>query len=173
MAIGFLLYVIGDELIPDIFANTATGLCFFCLGYMMQGKEINKTIVGIAFVGYLISIFLLHSPFVDMRINTSGNWLTYLLWFPASLSGIIVLNTICRLIIKIYNFPILRYAGKNAMAFLVSHYIVFYVVGLVLYHTLSIYNLELLKIGVIVLAGGIVTLMVALLPQRIFMCNEK
>jgi hypothetical protein len=143
LLIGYIFYLVHNEYIPDIIANTATGLCFFCLGFWLQGKEKNRWLIIGASVGYILSIFLFHSPFVDMRENlciADKSGFDYLLWFPSSLCGIIVLNSFCSWVVKLYRFPIMQYLGKNAMSFLVTHYIIFYIAGYILFYKFDILN---------------------------------
>lgn len=133
--IGYGISLTHIEYIPDILANTALGICFFCVGYWMKNKEANKWIVFVSVIGYLIATLLLHSPFVDMRINQC--WIDrtgfdYVLWIPASICGIVILNAFCRLAVKVYRFPVLQHIGRNAMTYFVVHYIVFYAVGYIL-----------------------------------------
>lgn len=130
IAIGYFINLSLNENIPDLVANTATGLCFFCMGYWMQGKERNMWIILASIVGYILAIFLYHSPFVDIRINqclVDRSGYDYLIWFPACFCGIIVLNYVCYWSMKIYSFPILRFIGMNAMAFYVLHKIPLYI----------------------------------------------
>lgn len=137
LIIGLVLYIGHNDYIPDIIANTATGLCFFSIGYWMRNKERNKLLIYTAFVGFIIAIVLFHSPFVDMRTNTcwvDRSGLDYLLWFPACFCGIMVLNRTCLFMHKWYSFPILQFVGRNAMMFYVTHYIVLYTTGYVLHN---------------------------------------
>lgn len=128
--IGYLINLTHNESIPDIIANTATGLCFFSLGYWMQGKEKNLWIIIGAFMGYMVSVLMLHSPFVDIRINqclVDRTGYDYLLWFPACFCGILVLNKISEWAVHIYSFHFLRFIGRNAMIFYVVHAIPLYI----------------------------------------------
>lgn len=128
--IGYLINLSQNEKIPDLIANTATGLCFFSMGYWMQKKEKNIWIIIATIIGYLVAVLLFRSPFVDMRINQcliDRTGYDYLLWFPACLCGIVVLNTICDWSMKIYRFPILKFIGVNAMLFYVVHDLPLYV----------------------------------------------
>lgn len=130
--IGYIINLLHSEYIPDIMANTATGLCFFSMGYMLQGKESNRWIVGGAIVGYIIAIILLHSPFVDMRLNyccySDRTGYDYLLWFPASFCGIVTLNNVCKWLLSIYKFPILQSIGRNAMIIFIVHMMPIYLI---------------------------------------------
>ena len=143
IALGYAIYLLHNEYIPDIIANSATGLCFFSLGYWMQGKENNKYTIVVALVGFLISVILLHSPFVDMRTNTClgdrAGW-NYLFWFPASWSGIIVLNNVCSKLSNFFHFKVIRFIGRNAMSFYVTHYIILYAIGYILNYCFHVTN---------------------------------
>lgn len=135
MCLGYGVSLLQNEYIPDIIANTATGLTFFCLGYYEHGKEDNYLSIMLYFIGFVIVVALLHSPFVDMRINQcliDRTGFDYLLWFPACYCGIKVLNNVCKWLTRIFSFPILRFVGRNAMMFYVTHYIMFYILGYVI-----------------------------------------
>ena len=129
--IGYALNKLNTEYIPDLIANSATGLCFFSTGYWIKDKESNIWLIIVAFVSLCFSIILLHSPYVDIRLNIcpyDRSGYDYLLWFPASLSGIVVFNAVCRMSYKFYSFPILRYIGRNAVILYVSHYVILYLI---------------------------------------------
>lgn len=145
--IGYGISLIHNDYIPDILANTAMGMCFFCFGYWLKNKERNKWFVAVAVTGYLLATLLLHSPFVDMRINQC--WIDrtgfdYMLWIPASICGIIVLNAFCKLAVKVYRFPVLQHIGKHAMTYFVVHYTVFYAVGYILSKVINVEDGRLL-----------------------------
>ena len=143
MCFGYGIYLMQNEYIPDIIANTATGLCFFSIGYYDHGKEDCFKSIILYFIAFVIVVCLLNSPFVDMRINQcliDRTGFDYLLWFPACYIGIKVLNNVCNWLTRIFSFPILSFVGRNAMMFYVIHYIIFYILGYVLSRGFCITN---------------------------------
>ena len=175
ICMGYGLFLINYDYMPDIIANTATGLCFFSLGYWMQGKENNKWIVLISLVGYMIALLFMHSPFVDMRVNEcwfNRAYLNYLLWFPFSYFGIIVLNNTCMFLQRYYSFPIINFVGKYAMKFYVTHYVVIYIIGHILYFVFHITDGRLLWWHTLWIGGIVMAIMgVGLLIKS--KCVEK
>ena len=132
---AFSLHLIHNEKIPDILANTFNGLCFFSLGFWIKERERMKVVVFVAIAGF-VGALLLGSPFVDIRLNeclTTTTRFDYLIWFPASLCGIIVFNAVCRWVTSIRKCRILTYLGRNAMTILVSHYLPLYIAGNLLF----------------------------------------
>ena len=135
LLVAFSLHLIHNEKIPDILANTFSGLCFFSLGFWIKDREKTKVVFWVALAGYLCAL-LLGSPFVDIRLNECKTDVTsfdYLIWFPASLCGIIVFNALCRWITSVRKCRSLTYIGRNAMTILVSHYLPLYIAGNLLF----------------------------------------
>ena len=106
--------------LPLYIANISMAVLFLGLAYLLRPYLQSKWIIIIAPILYLAFMILLPT-FVDMRSNRLlyGN---YYLWYFVALSGIIVINTIFRLVP--YNISILNNIGKNSMAYYCIHWII-------------------------------------------------
>lgn len=112
---------------PIYISGTAWGLFFFACGYIMQNKETNKWIAGVAAILFVGSLFT-EIPSVYCK---SGTPLIQLLWYPACVAGCITFNNLCRtlgyLVEKIHiTNGILLHVGRNALNYYIPHKIIFH-----------------------------------------------
>lgn len=112
---------------PVYVDGTAWGLFFFACGYLLQGKETNKWIVGVALLLFIGSLFT-EIPSVYCK---SGTPLVQILWYPACVAGCITFNNVCRILgliaekLHITN-GILLHVGRNAINYYIPHKIIFH-----------------------------------------------
>lgn len=171
LLLGYGLFLLGNEYIPDLLANTAVGLSFFSIGYYMNSMENKVRVFIVAIVGYICAIGLLHSPYVDMRVNicyADRSGYDYFLWYMSSICGIIILNALCKYLKRIYCFPLLRFIGRNAMLFFVSHYVIIYALTAIYNNALkeTIVQYPILPIISFIVIQGLMILGVQIFQNR-------
>ena len=126
---AFTLYALGWYRFSWWFGNIFSGMCFFLMGYWLKGKD-NKClfVLSTVFYGFVVLAnsvgWIEDFPRLYMHANKmiSGS---YLLFYPMSLAGIIMINGIFKYLCKFIKFRILDYIGVNAMNFYVTHWILF------------------------------------------------
>lgn len=123
--LAFLLYKYPPELygftmvFPDIFM----ALFFYAAGYIFRYKQYDKRIAIVAVV-ILAGLSVLDHSILDMRTNGVKSLpVTYVLFYPRALCGIIVFNyIIANLLPQAYlSKSILSYIGRNSMGYYVLH----------------------------------------------------
>lgn len=121
--ISFFLYHYNHRLLPYWVANSASGLSFFALGYMMRDRE-NKWLVIIPCSLVYVLGSIMGFPIVEMFHNVliTSN---YFLWIPISFCCIVTFNFLCKLI-NCTQFKLIEWIGRNAMVLYVTHYIVLF-----------------------------------------------
>ena len=111
---------------PYYISNMITGTLFYTLGYLCRYIRMNSILVISAFIIYLASVY---SGFhiVGMFTNSliSGK---YLLWILSALSGIIVIDFVCKKL-PCFHYLRLEYIGAHSMNFYVVHWIVLILVS--------------------------------------------
>ena len=96
---------------------TAWGLFFFCMGSFLRKYEQNVIVILVSLVTVILTIAFTRIPtWYDMTNQLP--WYEYVGWFPASVAGCIVLNTICRWIDK-WPISIFMWIGRHSMTFYV------------------------------------------------------
>lgn len=128
--------------------TSLTGWFFYEMGRVYKAGTNNKSLVGLCAMVYLAAL-LTCLPIVDMRTNTAGRG-EYLLWFPASLSGIILFNYVTSRLHR--DVKILTYVGRHAMDFYVWHGLILTVATPVLYYIFGIDGLTQVAINVLLIA---------------------
>ncbi|MCM1078828.1 MAG: acyltransferase family protein [Bacteroidales bacterium] len=101
-------------------ANVTTGCFFYTLGAQLKDRQYGKCFFICSIVFYL-GIALNGFVFVNMLANDTlvGE---YALWFPASLSGIILINNLFRKVDM--SWTKLYIIGQNSMVFYIWHWVV-------------------------------------------------
>lgn len=122
--IGMVLSALFEQIgfkYPATLTSSLIGISFYQLGYLLKEVQFNKKFVVV--VGAIGIILMIVCPsLVDVCSNQLyfGN---YFVWYVYSIAAILLINNLFKSI-KFYSFPILRYVGKNAISFLVTHWIV-------------------------------------------------
>ena len=106
--------------LPHYFGNVFAGLFFLAAGHFLKDKQFKLPILIAAIVTF-IAVYAVDFPQVDMHLHQifSG---TYLLWLPASLAGIVILDHIAK--IRLVEKIRLQVIGKDSMAYYVLHWLV-------------------------------------------------
>ena len=119
--IAYICYLFPHRLLPYWVANTASGLCFFALGYWLSRYETKWWLLAPCIIAYLVCCFA-GFPMVDMIFNKlfAGQ---YELWIPTAFCGIVTFNAFCRGIAYLWkgHKSLLQLAGQNAMIIYVTH----------------------------------------------------
>jgi len=123
VAIAFLCYLPHISWFPCIIPNVAAGMAFYSLGYYCRGKENTWWMILLAIVIYAICC-VIGFPGIYFHHNTASNISTYLLYYPASFAGIILLNNLCQWINPYLKVSVFRWIGQNSMNIYVTHWIV-------------------------------------------------
>ena len=118
--VAYAIYKFKNPYVPQIIANTCTGLFFYLSGVMMKNNNNNNGVAVIAIMAYVVSYFL-PCPDVAMHWNMLLRG-KYLLWFPTCIFGILTFMYIFKLMSKYYSFPILNWAGVNSLYLMVAHW---------------------------------------------------
>lgn len=110
---------------PKYLANASSGLVFFTIGHMLKEKQFMKHIIIACLLIYiLIAIFC--PSIVDMYGNKTSSGV-YILWYPFSLAGIIIMNNLVKItplnLYKTLIFRIIQNIGKNSMNYYVTHWV--------------------------------------------------
>lgn len=155
---------------PVYVSRTAWGLFFFAFGNLLNGKETNKWITGIAAIIFIASLFT-DIPSVYCKPGTP---LIQALWYPASVAGCVTFNNVCRLIAKIpfvaNTQGIFQYVGLNAMNFYVPHKIIFHLgFNLIIFYKEEWYS-TWHGLCIVLAAYAIILPIVNLIINRIHQC---
>lgn len=137
--IAYCCYLLDISWFPCIIPNVAAGLAFYVLGFYMRNKENNWWVLLIAVAVYLVCCIMGY-PSIYFHHNTAIDSVTYLLYFPASLAGIIILNNICRIVQPYLKYSLMRWIGQNAMNIYVTHWIVLVILRLVVQDLIKLDN---------------------------------
>ncbi|MCM1337807.1 MAG: acyltransferase [Candidatus Amulumruptor caecigallinarius] len=135
LAIGLGLYLIG-EVEPLWVANSAVGLAFFMLGYVLHSpaapsNRVRGWLDGRIIYIVALTLFVLHNVLcpgsMSMRTNTFSGVVTgygteYLLWFVASVLGILLLNKGAKW--RPLRYTGLHVVGRDSMGYLAVHQLV-------------------------------------------------
>lgn len=106
---------------PATINSTLIGLSFYLLGYQLKNVQYDKKFVAVFTVIGIMPMLILPSV-MDVCTNTKlyGNWF---IWYLYSLSAIVIINNVFKSI-KSYFFPLLSYIGRNAITFLITHWMI-------------------------------------------------
>ena len=123
MAIAFLCYLANKSWFPCIIPNVAGGLAFYVLGYYCRDNEDKWWMILTAVLIYA-TCCIVGYPGIYFHHNIASDTLTYLLYYPASFAGIVLLNNICRWGNALLKYSVFRWIGKNSMNIYVTHWII-------------------------------------------------
>ena len=120
--------------------NLPICVSFLVMGVFLRELQYDRRVFVVALVSFLaIKIFCLSTVDIHGNELTQGH---YLLWWIASLSGIVVINNI----FKFLNFRFLAVIGRNSMEYYVWHWIIMlallfacYLIGIV--HTIWLFGI--------------------------------
>ena len=105
---------------PIYLGNISAGLFFFAAGHYSKDLQFKRPVLIAAIVTF-IAIYAVNNPQVDMHLHQVSSGM-YLLWFPASLAGIVILNHIAK--IRLLEKTRLQVIGKDSMTYYVLHWLV-------------------------------------------------
>lgn len=129
IAIGYVLNLHDDPMIPYFCMNVSMGLVFFMIGNKYGRFEQNRYVIAACALGYVV--FLATVPSIvghHRNVLLSGY---YLLWPVYAYCGIVVFNNVCRWIelsLSERAFGFLRpltFVGESTMILLVSHGLIY------------------------------------------------
>lgn len=125
-AVAFACYHFQLRSLPLYVANSAAGLAYFTLGYLLGRHEQKWYILTPCALGY-IACCIWGFPGVGMRENVCLDDLTYLITFPASICGIVTFNMVCRLCSRYLRFLSMpfEFVGRYAMIVYASHGLIY------------------------------------------------
>ena len=119
ICLSFLLNQVGF-IYPYYISNILSGTFFYTIGYLLANKQYSRILLMISAITYSIICVVLYTQ-VDMRTNEIYEGY-YFLWPIFSLSGIIILNNLIRILdIKAIW---LEYIGKYSMDYYVTHWLI-------------------------------------------------
>lgn len=121
--IAFTCYMSGVSWLPCLIPNVAAGLAFYVMGYWLRDYENSVWTIIVCLVVYVL-MTIYGYPSIYFHHNTASSAVTYLLYFPASVSGIILLNNVCRILSPVINRNIFKWIGRNAMNLYGVHWII-------------------------------------------------
>ncbi|MBQ6751457.1 MAG: acyltransferase family protein [Bacteroidaceae bacterium] len=125
--LSLMLYII-DFRHPFYLSNVITGLCFLYLGIYFKSLQYKRYIFYTCIVLY--AIFCIWGlTRVDMRENKLIEG-SYILYVPTCIFGIVSINNIVRYMP--FKLRLLAYVGRNSMDFYVLHWILLYLVDILL-----------------------------------------
>ena len=155
VAIAFLCYLADKSWFPCIIPNVAGGLAFYALGYFSRDKENQWWMIVTAIVIYA-ACCIIGYPGIYFHHNTASDTMTYLLYYPASFAGIVLLNNLCKWVNPLIKYSVFRWIGKNSMNLYVTHWIILVLLRLVVLDLLDIQD-DAMRFGLYV-ATMIITL---------------
>lgn len=127
LALCLLLELAQISLMQSWVTRTVWGLFFFACGYWLKEYEQKWWLVIIAIIVFVISMI---SPIHNVYGVGTPLWCR-LVWCPSCALACVFFNNICLWLSNMtkmlgsWQFPVLRYIGRNAMNFYVPHYIIF------------------------------------------------
>jgi fucose 4-O-acetylase-like acetyltransferase len=131
VAIAFVCYLPKLSWFPCIIPNVAAGMAFYMLGYYCQDKENKLWMILLAIIVYAVCC-LVGYPGIYFHHNSASSTVTYLLYYPASFAGIILLNNLCRWINPYLKYSVFRWIGENAMNIYLTNWIVLVLLRLII-----------------------------------------
>ena len=143
IGIAFLCYLLHVSWFPCIIPNFFAGMAFFTFGYWFNDKEHKWFVFATAVLVYALCCIIGY-PSVYFHHNTASDSFTYLLYFPASVAGIIILNNLCHWISPYFKYSLFRWIGQNAMNLYVTHWIVLVLLRLVILDVCQLQNTTLI-----------------------------
>ena len=160
-ALAFLLYAIGWYQYSWWLGNILSGTCFFILGNWLRSIETKRWVFFLALFTYFVILlasiegWIEDFPYMYMHANKMNNG-NYLLFYPMSLAGIIVINNIFKLLCKYIRFRVFDYVGYNSMQYYVTHWIFLIIV---LFVAKYVFNVNDSFEQFIILLGACMTLL--------------
>lgn len=164
VAVAFGCFLLNISWFPCIIPNIAVGLAFYALGYWMRDRENTRWIV-LACLAFYIACCIIGYPGIYFHHNTCSSWTTYLLYYPASLAGIVLLNNLCKWLSPHIRYSLFRWIGQNAMNIYVTHWIILVLLRLVVLDIFDVQN-DGLRFGIYV------TTMIITLPCLNWLINK-
>lgn len=146
-AIAFGCFLLNISWFPCIIPNIAAGLAFYALGYWMRDRENTRWIV--ACLAFYIACCIIGYPGIYFHHNTCSSWTTYLLYYPASLAGIVLLDNLCKWFSPHIKYSLFRWIGQNAMNIYVTHWIILVLLRLLVLDLFDVQN-DGLRFGIYV-----------------------
>ncbi len=163
-AIAFGCFLLNISWFPCIIPNIVAGMAFYALGYWLRDKESNRWIIIACLAIYAICCIIGY-PGIYFHHNTCNSWTTYLLYYPASLAGIVLLDNLCRLVSPYIKHSLFRWIGQNAMNIYVTHWIILVLLRLVVLDIFDVQN-DTLRFGIYI------TTMIITLPSLNWLINK-
>lgn len=164
MAIAFGCFLLNISWFPCIIPNIAAGMAFYALGYWLRDKE-NLAWVIILCLALYVACCVIGYPGIYFHHNTASDSITYLLYYPASVAGIVLLNNFCKWINPFIKYSVFRWIGQNAMNIYVTHWIVLVLLRLVVLDILNVQS-DIMRFGIYV------TTMIITLPCLNWIINK-
>ena len=128
---GALLPIINCDFVPVYIGSGILGVFYFAMGRIMHKYEGTwKVIVGAVLVCAVL-LLINHTPNAELRYITqySGNVLDYIQGVGVAICGCFIINAILCFLQPIVKFAVLRWVGRNAMDFYVTHWIVLLIIS--------------------------------------------
>ena len=164
VAVAFGCFLPNISWFPCIIPNIAAGLAFYALGYWMRDRENTRWIV-LACLAFYIACCIIGYPGIYFHHNTCSSWTTYLLYYPASLAGIVLLDNLCKWFSPHIKYSLFRWIGQNAMNIYVTHWIILVLLRLLVLDLFDVQN-DTLRFGIYI------TTMIITLPGLNWLINK-
>lgn len=107
-------------LYPEYLYNTFLGLTFFSIGALLKESQNHKILFCTSVIVYLLLLLsnpsrvdFFHSKLIEGNVA---------MWMIQSLCGIFIINNLSKKCLAYTGF--LQYVGKNAMVYLVTHFVI-------------------------------------------------
>lgn len=152
--------------LPHYLGNISAGLFFLAAGHYSKDLQFKRPVLIAAIITF-IAIYAFDNPQVDMHLHQVSSG-TYLLWLPASLAGIVILDHIAK--IRLLEKTRLQVIGKDSMTYYVLHWLVIVCVSIVVKRILPDASVEL-KIALYTIACVIILPFTVFVQKRIKSCK--
>ncbi|MCQ2344361.1 MAG: acyltransferase family protein [Paludibacteraceae bacterium] len=143
ISIAFSCYLLSISWFPCIVPNFFAGIVFYVIGYWLRDREKWTSTIIISTLIYILCCYISY-PSIYFHHNTATDSVTYLLYFPASIAGIVILNNLCRCVSHHLSFSVFTWIGENAMNLYVTHWIILMALKLVVLDICKIQNTTLI-----------------------------
>ncbi len=143
IGIAFACYLLNISWFPCIIPNIAAGIAFYALGYYCRDEENKGWMLTLTAVIYAVCCIIGY-PGIYFHHNTATDTMTYLLYYPASFAGIVILNNICRWFNPYIKYSVFRWIGQNSMNIYVTHWIVLVLLRLFVLDIAQMHNTSII-----------------------------
>lgn len=143
IGIAFACYLLNISWFPCIIPNIAAGIAFYALGYYCRDEENKGWMLTLTVVIYAVCCIIGY-PGIYFHHNTATDAMTYLLYYPASFAGIVILNNICRWFNPYIKYSVFRWIGQNSMNIYVTHWIVLVLLRLFVLDIAQMHNTSII-----------------------------